>query len=196
MRTFKDNAERTWEIDLSIGAIARIKAALKIDLLAPHEPPDFGELSRTGEEADERAKAIKYNGQPAPLVTVLNRYVSLLFDVIFELVRPQAEKQSVSVEDFVNAMGGDAAYEAYKAFHEEWEDFFQKFHRPDAAKMIQKHLELVEAEANKDAMSVDQLAQKAQAEVETRREKLLSQADGVLKTFLSSPESSASTPKS
>ena len=185
MRTFKDTAGRTWEISLTIGVVNRIKSQLKLDLYAPQDPP--------GEDADERAKAVKYNGKPAPLVTVLNRDVSILFDVIFEIVRPQGEKLSLSAEDFVNGMGGDAAYDAYRAFQEEWEDFFQKFHRPDAAKMIEKHLEMVEAEATKDAKTVEKLAEMAEEAAERNRENAIKQADGLLRMSTSSPASSEST---
>ena len=171
MKTFKDTTGREWKVDLTIGAMNRVREAMGLDLLAPHEEP--------GEKAGERAKAVKYKGRQALLVSVLNSDASLLFDVIYQIIKPQLEKANVPMEEFVESMGGDAAYNAYKCFHNEWSDFFQKFHRPDAAKMVQKHLEMVEAEAKRDEQMVEKVGQAVERKMERRREKLEKRLEAV-----------------
>ncbi len=189
MKAFKDTAGREWKIDLTIGAMNRVRDALGLDLLAPHEKP--------GDKADQRAKDLKFKGRQALLVSILSRDASLLFDVIYQIVKPQLEKANITVDEFVESMGGDSAYDAYKSFHEEWSDFFRKFHRPDAAKMVEKHLQLIEAEAKRDELVVDQIGEAVERKMQQRRkvleEKLAAVGYGPKST--SSPALSGSTPK-
>ena len=171
MQSLKDTSGREWKIDLTIGAMNRVRDAMGIDLLAPHEQP--------GEKADERAKNIKFKGRQALLVSVLNSDASVLFDVIYHIIKPQMEKANVSVEEFVESMGGDSAYNAYKAFHDEWSDFFQKFHRPDAAKMVEKHVQMIEAEAKRDEQMVEKVGQAVERKMALRRKKLEERLEAV-----------------
>jgi hypothetical protein len=164
MRTFKDNANREWTIDLTIGAMNRVRDDLGIDLLAPHDKP--------GDKSDERARNVKFKGRQALLISVLNLDASLLFDVIYVILKPQLEKAQVSQAEFVESMGGDAAYNAYKSFHDEWSDFFQHFHRPDAAKMIQKHVAMIEAQAIRDEALVEKVEKAVVAEMKRESDRL------------------------
>jgi hypothetical protein len=189
MRTFRDTASRTWKLDLTIGAMNRVKTELGLDLLAPHEKP--------GEQADQRARSLKFKGRQALLVSVLNYDASLLFDVIYQIIKPQLDEQNVSVESFVESMGGGSAYDAYKAFSEEWADFFRNFHRPDAARMVEKHRVLIEAEAVRDEKMVDKISDAVERKMAGRRARLEQRlaAVGNGPTSMSSPASSESTRK-
>ena len=69
MKSFTDNAGRTWTLSLTLGAAERVKALVDVDLL---EPCDAGD---------------------PPLLTRLGTEVALLCDVIFALIKPQADGQ-------------------------------------------------------------------------------------------------------
>jgi hypothetical protein len=122
MKTFSDNAGRTWTIDLTIGAAKRVRDLLRIDLLAPlivkrRKRPD-GSVRKT-----------------LPLVTRLQLDVVALIDVIYVLVKPQADAQGVTDEQFGQALGGEAACAAHEAFMGEWRGFFHELRREAEAKV-------------------------------------------------------------
>jgi len=120
MRSFTDNAGRTWTLALNLGAVKRLKALLKVDLLALAE------------------------GDP-PLLTRLGTDVILLCDVIFGLVKPQADQAGVSDEDFASGLSGDAILAAQKAFYEELAGFFQSLGRPDLSRAVTTQQALIGA---------------------------------------------------
>jgi len=120
VRSFTDSAGRTWTLALNLGAVKRLKALLDVDLLGLAE------------------------GDP-PLLTRLGTDVILLCDVIFALIKPQADQAGVSDEEFASALGGDAILAAQKAFYEELADFFQGLGRPDLARAVVTQRALVEA---------------------------------------------------
>ena len=81
MKTFIDNAGRTWTVAVNVDAIKRVRDLVQVNLLEVIE----GKL--------------------------LERLISdpiLLCDVIYCLCKPEADAKSVSDEDFGRAMAGDA----------------------------------------------------------------------------------------
>jgi len=121
MKTFTDSAGRTWTIAVTVDAIKRVEALIKGVNLA--------NLT---------------SGDP-PLLTRLETDVVLLCDVIFALVKPQADQLSVTDEEFGKAMGGDAIMAAHDAFWEELTGFFRQLRRTDTARAIEKQAALVKA---------------------------------------------------
>ena len=92
MRTFQDNAGRTWTVAINVGAIKRVKGLLEVNLLEIVEG------------------------------TLIERFVSdpvLLCDVIYAVCKPEADEKDISDEDFGRAMAGDAIEHATKALLEE-----------------------------------------------------------------------------
>ncbi|HPD17393.1 MAG TPA: hypothetical protein PLE19_20845 [Planctomycetota bacterium] len=157
MKTFTDTAGRTWTITLTIDAAKRVKSLLDVNLL---------ELEA---------------GDP-PLLTRLGTDVILLCDVIFALVKPQADAAGVSDQEFGAALGGDAVLAAQTAFYEELVDFFRKLGRGDLAKAVDAQRRMIDL---------------AVARIETRLDKL--DLEAAIETTLgepstSSPPSSESTP--
>jgi len=157
MHSFVDNSRRTWEVAINVAAVKRIRGLLGIDLYALVDD-GFKSLSK-----------------------LVSDPVSLA-DVLYCLCKDQAEKQSISDEDFGRALAGDAITQAADAFVEELIDFF-----PDAR-----------ARAS---------LRKAIEAGKTVRDKVLSHAETILdsidpeteaKKWISSsgtwPESSGSTP--
>jgi hypothetical protein len=118
MAQFTDNKGTTWILDITIEGIKRVKKALGIDLGNVHE------------------------GTP-PQAARLDTVVVLLIDVIYVLLRPQAEAKGITDVAFGESLGGDAALAAREAFWRSLVDFFQKFHRPDAVAAIRKQQTLM-----------------------------------------------------
>ena len=111
MRTFVDNAGRTWTVSITVDSIKRVKGLLGVNL-----------LDAVGGDLLE-----KLVGDPV-----------LLCDVVFALCKPQAEQASVSDEDFGRSMAGDAIERATTALLEDLVDFFPGLRRSLLAKALAK----------------------------------------------------------
>ena len=96
MKTFNDNAGRTWTVAINVDAIKRVKGLLGVNLLEIVE---------------------------GTLIEKLLRDPVLLCDVIYAVCKPQADEQSITDEDFGRAMAGDAIEHATRALLEELVDF-------------------------------------------------------------------------
>ncbi len=96
MKTFNDNAGRTWTISINVDAIKRVRGLLDVDLL--------GIL----------------DGQ---LIEKLYRDPVLLCDVVYAVCKPEADAREISDEEFGRAMAGDAIEHATKALLEELVNF-------------------------------------------------------------------------
>ena len=103
MRTFKDNAGRTWSLTLNVWTVKKVRDLLGLDLL------DLG-----GDAATRDKPGLLFRLIADPV---------LLVDVLYVVCRDQADGASVMDEQFGRAMGGDAIDAATKAFLEELADF-------------------------------------------------------------------------
>ncbi len=92
MKTFTDNAGRTWTIAINVDAIKRVRGLLDVDLLEIVE---------------------------GKLIERLIRDPVLLCDVVYAVCKPEADSKGVSDEEFGRAMAGDAIEHATKALLEE-----------------------------------------------------------------------------
>ena len=121
MQTFSDNAGRTWTLSLTYGSAKRVKGLLgdDVDLLAIEQ------------------------GKP-PLLTRLATDVMLLCDVIFALLKPQAEEQGVLDEQWAEAMGGEAIMAAQDALYKEIISFFQGRARADIVAAARKQKTMID----------------------------------------------------
>jgi len=139
MKTFADNAGRTWTISLTIDAAKRVKSLLGVNLL----------------ELDA--------GEP-PLLTRLGTDVILLCDVIYALVKPQADAAGVTDEQFGSALGGEAVLAAQTAFYEELVDFFRKLGRTDLAKAVDAQRRVIDLAVARIETRIDRLDLQAAVE--------------------------------
>jgi len=139
MKTFTDNAGRAWTVSLTIDAAKRVKGLLDVNLL---------ELEA---------------GDP-PLLTRLGTDVILLCDVIFALVKPQADAASVSDEEFAAALGGETILAAQTAFYEELVDFFRKLGRTDLAKAVDAQRRMIDLAVRRIETRIDRLDLEAAVE--------------------------------
>lgn len=157
MKAFVDAAGRTWTIALTIDSVKRVRGLLGINLLEPEQ------------------------GDP-PVLTRLGTDVILLCDVVFALVKPQADALGVTDEQFGAALDGDAALAAQTAFYAELVDFFRQSKRMDRARMVSLQQQVIEMQVQR---------------IETRIQRF--DIEGELDRMLggsptSSPASSGSTP--
>ena len=109
MRTFKDNAGRTWTVAVNVATVRQVRALLNVDLL------DIA------------------GGK------LIDRLVSdpiLLVDVIYAVCKTEADRLGVSDEDFGRAMGGDVIEAATSALLEETIDFFPNRRDRERAKRV------------------------------------------------------------
>ena len=111
MKTFNDNAGRTWTVAINVDAIKRVKSLLCVNLLEAVE----GKL--------------------------IERLVSdpvMLCDVLYALCKPEADAKQITDEDFGRAMAGDAIDHGTTCLLEELVDFFPLARRQVLAKALAK----------------------------------------------------------
>ena len=123
MKTFKDNAGRSWTLIVNVAAIKRVRSLLDVNLMEAVEGDLLEQLSTD------------------PI---------LLCDVVYVLCKPEADQQNVTDEQFGQAMAGDAIEHATTALLEELVDFFPLARRRVLQKALVK-LKAVEEKASKFA---------------------------------------------
>ena len=123
MKTFKDNAGRSWTLIVNVAAIKRVRSLLNVNLMEAVEGDLLEQLSTD------------------PI---------LLCDVVYVLCKPEADQQNVTDEQFGQAMAGDAIEHATTALLEELVDFFPLARRRVLQKALTK-LKAVEEKASKFA---------------------------------------------
>ena len=96
MKAFKDNAGRTWAVNLDVNAMRRV---------------------RTGAPYSLAGKAIH------EVLTELSADPVLLCDVIYYIVKPEADARGVSLENFGKELTGEPFEEMVKALTDELVNF-------------------------------------------------------------------------
>jgi hypothetical protein len=122
MKTFADNAGRTWAIAVNVATVKRVRDLLQVNLL---------------EIADQKGK-------------LLERLVEdpcLLCDVIYALVKPEADAKGISDEEFGRSLGGDVLDQATDALLGEIADFFPR-HRREVLRRILAKLSTLQQKAS------------------------------------------------
>lgn len=150
MKTFTDNAGRTWTVAININAIKRVKGLTGINLLDVVNGDSTGTTS----------------GGEGGLLGRLSSDAILLCDVLYAACKPEADTRNVSDEDFGRAMAGDAIDAGTKALLEELVDFFPQAKRRVLDKAFRK-LRTLEArvievsEQQLDSPRIDALIEQA-----------------------------------
>lgn len=118
MKTFTDNAGRTWTVTINVDAIKRVRTLVQVNLL---------------DVLDDGCK----------LLAELHDDPVLLVDVLYCICKPEADAQNVTDEEFGRAMSGDAILQASTALLEELSDFFPNARQRAAMKDLLKKTETV-----------------------------------------------------
>ena len=134
MKTFTDTAGRTWDVQVNVDTIKRVRDLLSVNLLDIVEPDN-------------------------DLVVRLAEDVILVADCLFAVVKPQADEWEVSDTDFGRALSGDVIDQATTALLEELIDFFPKRRRA----ILRRAWETVKKVAAKLADQAERRARKALA---------------------------------
>jgi len=144
MRTFTDNAGRTWQVAVSVTGIEEVKAEADVDLL---------QLVEGG-----------------PLLERLMRSPVVLCRVLYALCKAQMEAKGISAEEFGRGMAGRAITEARQVLLEEIVDFFHQEGptiRREAEKLLAAYHRLLEAvNLRLDGVDTDELVERALASVD------------------------------
>lgn len=157
MKTFVDTAGRSWVIQLTIDSVKRVRQLLNVNLL------DL------------------VSGDP-PLLTQFGTDVILLCDVIFVLIKPQADKVGVTDEQFGIALGGDVILGAQTAFYDELVDFFRGLGRTDMIRAVTAQRNMIDKAVQMIATQIGAID----------LDKMLNETIGKMST--NSPDQSASIP--
>ncbi|MEO2018052.1 MAG: hypothetical protein ABGZ53_27180 [Fuerstiella sp.] len=118
MKTFTDNAGRTWTVTINVDAIKRVRTLVQVNLL---------------DVLDDGCK----------LLAELHDDPVLLVDVLYCVCKPEADAQNVSDMEFGRAMSGDAILQASTALLEDLSDFFPNARQRAAMKDLLKKTETV-----------------------------------------------------
>lgn len=125
MKTFTDAAGRSWTVTINVDAVKRVRSLLKINLLDV-----VGDSGKQGGVLDQLADAVT------------------LVDVLYCLIKPEADAQGVSDVQFGQAMLGDALDNGSVALLEELADFFPSRQRALLKKAMLRAAELATAAVN------------------------------------------------
>ena len=117
MHRFTDTAGREWPVTMTIGDVRRVRDSLAYDV----------------------TKALDGGDQTEKLGDVV-----FLVDLLFELVRPEAEKRGIDGEQFAEGLNGDVLESAASAMAEALCDFFPKARREIYRRALQAGRQLSE----------------------------------------------------
>ena len=142
MKTFTDNAGRSWTISVTVDAIKRVRSLLDVDLT---------------------------EAASGKLIHQLADSPILLCDVIYCIVKLQADEKGISDEDFGRAMAGDAIDQATTAFLEDLVNFFPSRKREMLQKVLVKlnNLQAIAAEVISKRLDSPELEAQMRVELES-----------------------------
>jgi len=100
MKTFRDTADREWNVEINVTALKRVKDLAGVDLTALIRPND-------------------------PTFKNLSTDMFQLFDVLIALVKPQLEQRQISADVFGQSLDENSVEAAVAALLEGVIDFFQ-----------------------------------------------------------------------
>lgn len=116
MKTFTDNANRLWTIAINVSTIKRVKDLLNVNLTAVADGDDSGNALNARLKTD----------------------YEMICNVLFCLVKPEADVLGITDEMFGAALGGDALGNAQNALVEELVNFFPN---PSMRRVVMKQME-------------------------------------------------------
>lgn len=165
MKTFNDNAGRSWNVEVNVATIKRVRGLTQVNLLEIIE---------------------------GTLIEKLVRDPVLLCDVIYAICKPQADERNVSDEEFGRAMAGDAIEHATAALLEELVSFCPSPRdRKNLGRVLEATRKVMDkardvVEAKLDSGALEKAAEQALAELDELSQQTQSDSSG------SAPESSGS----
>lgn len=120
MREFKDDEGRPWRLVLTVGAAARVRDLVEIDVLDDEPQPD-GSVRRI--ERRIHFDLIDVANIGRALEVIRSRYTTI-GEVLYAMLVRQVEERKLTKEEFLDGLRGDALEAAQRALEEELVDFF------------------------------------------------------------------------
>ena len=147
MREFNDKNGNAWPLNLTVGAVMRLR------------------------RQDERFDLFDSNHaiEGKPLSSALWDPV-LFWELLWNLIEPEAKSRGISAEQFGEAMASDCLITSQLEFFAEWRDFFHGLQRQDHALALEKVLKyraesltMVNEALATSSPKVDEIAKKQMA---------------------------------
>jgi hypothetical protein len=157
MRTFTDSAGRSWSVEINVAAVKRVRGLLGVDL---YKLIDDG-FQRLGEVVCDPVQ---------------------LADVLYCLVKDEADSRNLTDEDFGRGLAGDAITEAADVFVAELIDFFPD---PRARAALRKVIDAGKKVRNRLLSHAETLLETIDPDAEATK---------LISSYGNLPESSASIP--
>jgi len=117
MQEFTDTKDRVWKVEITVATIKRVRDLIDVDI---------------------------YQAVGAEMLTELITDPVKLVDILYAVLKPDADERGVSDVEFGSSLGGDAVAEATQAFLEELVEFFPKPKRALLTRVLEKSKELDE----------------------------------------------------
>ncbi|MEY3230424.1 MAG: hypothetical protein RL689_513 [Planctomycetota bacterium] len=166
MRQFKDNAGRTWTVDINVATLKRVRGLTGVDLMQIIE---------------------------GTLIEKLIRDPVLLCDVVYAVCKPEADAAKVSDEEFGKAMAGDAIEAATGALLDELISFCPSPRdRANLGRVLQATNRVLDKARDLTEKRIQTLTSESELDKLVNRMVLEPPMPGTSST--SAPELSASTP--
>ena len=166
MRQFKDNAGRTWTVDINVATLKRVRGLTGVDLMQIIE---------------------------GTLIEKFIRDPVLLCDVVYAVCKPEADSAKVSDEEFGKAMAGDAIEAATGAVLDELISFCPSPRdRANLGRVLQATNRVMDKARDLTEKRIETLTSESELDKLVNRMVPEPLTPGSLST--SAPEPSASTP--
>ena len=166
MRQFKDNAGRTWTVDINVATLKRVRGLTGVDLMQVIE---------------------------GTLIEKLIRDPVLLCDVVYAVCKPEADAAKVSDEEFGKAMAGDALEAATQAVLDELISFCPSPRdRANLGRVLQATNRVMEKARDLTEKRIETLT--SESELDKLVNRMVPEPPTPGTSSTSAPELSASTP--
>lgn len=136
MASFKDMNGRSWTVEITVGSMRRVNTLIGVNLFKMHEPRVPGGIVLFDEIFNDAL---------------------LLVDIVFALVKPQADKANVSDEQFGESLGPEGLRGATESLRESLSFFYQTLGKPDLVALLKKQKELADNMATAQAKQIELL---------------------------------------
>lgn len=145
MREFKDNEGRPWRLAITVGAAARVKDMVQIDIVEEEQQAD-GSIRKIDRRIPFDLIDVSSIGRA--LEVIRSRYTTI-GEVLYAILCRQVDERKMSREDFLDGLRGDSLEAAQKALEEELVDFFPLRLRRMIAQLVSRMDELQAELANR-----------------------------------------------
>lgn len=152
MREFKDNEGRPWRLAITVGAAARVKDMVQIDIV-DEEPQADGSTRKIDRQIPFDLIDVSSIGRA--LEVIRSRYTTI-GEVLYAILCRQVDERKMTREDFLDGLRGDSLEAAQKALEEELVDFFPLRLRRMIAQLVSRMDELQAELANRAEAQLQQ----------------------------------------